>query len=99
MSDTPETGSVFPSPSAAGPIDAVADRFEAAWKAGERPQIEQFLTAAPEPTRPTLLCELVALDIAYRLRDGEHPLAEDYRKRFPSLDPTWLAQLIADQRG
>jgi hypothetical protein len=37
-----------------------------------------------------LLRELVALEMAYRLRRGESPGAAENRERFPDLDPTWL---------
>src|SRR5262249_3694134 len=37
-----------------------------------------------------LVRELVLLDAHYRRRQGDDPVAEDYRGRFPDFDPFWL---------
>jgi serine/threonine protein kinase len=67
-------------------VDEICLRFERAWKAGQRPAVEEYLGDAPEPER-TLLCqELIAVEIAYRRRAGETPREEEYQARFPSLD-------------
>src|SRR5262249_24546156 len=42
-----------------------------------------------------LLPELIALEVAYRRRWGEDPRAEDYRQRFPAVEPQRLAQALA----
>lgn len=34
-------------------IDAICDRFEAAWKAGQQPRIEDYLCLLPEAARET----------------------------------------------
>jgi eukaryotic-like serine/threonine-protein kinase len=62
-------------------LDPVCDRFEDAWLA--RPRIEDFLEDVAEPDRPALLRELLWLDLDYRARRGERPLAEEYRRRLP----------------
>jgi serine/threonine protein kinase len=62
-------------------LDPVCDRFEGAWLA--RPRIEDFLSEVAEPDRPALLRELLWLDLDYRSRQGERPLAEEYRRRLP----------------
>jgi serine/threonine-protein kinase len=67
-------------------VNAACRRFEAAWHGGGRPRIEDYLADRPDPARPALLAELLALELAYRLRDGEAPAAEDYRARFPGDD-------------
>jgi hypothetical protein len=82
--------------SAARHVDRVCDRFEAACKAGQRPRVEDYLADAPAPERAAFLLELVPLEIAYRLRRGDDPGTEEYRARFPALDPTWVARQIAD---
>jgi serine/threonine protein kinase/tetratricopeptide (TPR) repeat protein len=79
----------------AGRVDEACDRFEAAWQRGEPLAIEPCLAAVPEAERPTLLRELIALDVAYRRRRGDVPRREDYQARFPSLDPIWLTELLA----
>jgi serine/threonine protein kinase/formylglycine-generating enzyme required for sulfatase activity len=78
-------------------LDAVCTRFEDAWATGQRPRIEDYLGAAPEPERATLLRELLVLDVYYRRQMGENPLPADYQARFPALEPEWLARLVADQ--
>jgi WD40 repeat protein/predicted Ser/Thr protein kinase len=39
-------------------IDAACDRFEAAWRNGEQPRVEDYLVQASERARPKLLIEL-----------------------------------------
>jgi WD40 repeat protein len=75
--------------------EQVCRRFEAAWKAGGRPAIEDHLREAPEPERRALLRELIEVEVEYRQRAGEAPRAEDYRKRFPDVDAAWLAGVLA----
>jgi hypothetical protein len=70
--------------------DQECDRFEAGWKAGQRPRIEDHLPAVPGPQRPTLLRELILLEIDYRRLGGEQPATAEFLARFPFLDRTWL---------
>jgi eukaryotic-like serine/threonine-protein kinase len=75
-------------------LDAVCDRFEAAWKAvgsgGHRPALADFLD--PPPADPTpLLHELIALDLHYRRRLGEDPSTEEYSLYPVAADPNWFA--------
>jgi serine/threonine-protein kinase len=83
------------SPSQAARVDAVCDRFEAAWQAGQRPRVEDYLGDAPEPERSALARHLIAVDIEYRQKRGEQPQAAEYRACFPGLDPAWLADAVA----
>lgn len=63
-------------------IDRICDRFEAAWRAGERPACAAFVPADwPEEHGWSLLRELMALDIEYRRAEGETISPEDYRLR------------------
>jgi serine/threonine protein kinase/tetratricopeptide (TPR) repeat protein len=64
-------------------LNEVCDRFERAWRAGPRPNIEDYLGDTPEPDRAALLRELIALDMAYRRQAGEQPQPDVYRDRFP----------------
>jgi tetratricopeptide (TPR) repeat protein len=75
--------------------DRECDRFEAAWRVGQRPRLEDHLAAVPEPERPALLRELLPLEIDYRRLAGERPAAEEYLARFPGLDRAWLAGALA----
>ena len=65
-------------------VVATCDRFEAAWRAGQRPRVEDFLGEVPETERPELLCELLLQELELRRARGERPTADEYRARFPS---------------
>src|SRR5262245_13449314 len=71
------------SPVEARQIDQTCDRFEAAWKAGQRPDPEDYLDTAEGPLRPALLHQLLLLDWEYRLQAGDPPQTADYQARFP----------------
>jgi WD40 repeat protein len=81
-------------------IDAVCQRFEAAWKAtgtsDRAPRIEDYLPGPSEAVYPALLLELIRLDLFYRRRRGDTARTEDYAARFPTLDPDALAAATAD---
>ena len=66
-------------------IDAVCDRFEVAWRAGESPRIEKYLADWAEPERTELLLELLGVELELRLEAGEDPTLQDYLVRFPEL--------------
>jgi hypothetical protein len=59
-------------------VDAVCQRFEAAWRAGEEPRFEDYLQGWQEPDRSVLLRELVLLDQEYRRRKSETPSLGSY---------------------
>jgi tetratricopeptide (TPR) repeat protein len=75
--------------------DQECDRFEAAWKAGHRPNIEEQLAAVPAPERPALLRELILLEVDYRRLAGEDPRADEFLARFPDLDRAWIEDVLA----
>jgi eukaryotic-like serine/threonine-protein kinase len=64
-------------------LDRACDRFEAAWRAGERPRIENYLAGLAEALQSTLLGELIAVELVWRRRLGECPRTAEYRDRFP----------------
>src|SRR5271157_1450048 len=76
--------------------DRVCDQFEAAWKAGTRPRIEEFLTGIPRDEWPDLLRELLILDLHYRRQLGESPTPEGYRAEYPTLELNPFAELFAE---
>jgi serine/threonine protein kinase len=63
--------------------EKVCDRFEAQWKAGNRPKLEEFLPEAPADDDPALFAELLNLELSYRADRGERPTREEYGDRFP----------------
>jgi tetratricopeptide (TPR) repeat protein len=75
--------------------DQECDRFEAAWKAGHRPNIENQLAVVPAPERPALLRELILLEVDYRRLAGENPQADEFLARFPDLDRAWIDNVLA----
>jgi len=72
-------------------IDAVCIEFENAWKSGDRPCIEAFVTRLSEPLRAPLLRKLLLVELDYRWRRGDTPSAEQYRTRFPDLESVVIA--------
>jgi len=80
-------------------VDAACDRFEAAWRGGQDPRIEDFLDAAAEPERPALLRELITLDVELRRGRGEHPTPGEYHKRFPGQPAAVGAAIVETAAG
>jgi serine/threonine protein kinase/formylglycine-generating enzyme required for sulfatase activity len=85
-------------PLAAGKdLDAICERFEAAWHGPSRPRIEDFLKEDHDgDIYPVLERELILLETYYRRRDGENPRFEEYAARFPKLESSWLESVFQD---
>jgi serine/threonine protein kinase len=64
-------------------LEQVCSSFDAAWKAGHRPCVEEFLGDVAEPERAALLRELLVLELAHRRRASDTLDPEEYRQRFP----------------
>ncbi|HVK16473.1 MAG TPA: SUMF1/EgtB/PvdO family nonheme iron enzyme [Fimbriiglobus sp.] len=64
-------------------MEAAYQSFESAWRAGQRPVIEEHLGGLPEPARAALLPELLELELSCRRRAGETVRPEDYLRHFP----------------
>jgi serine/threonine protein kinase/formylglycine-generating enzyme required for sulfatase activity len=67
-------------------IDRVCDSFEAAWNAGLKPRIEEYLATSENDHRSILLRELLAREIELRRKVGETPEAAEYVCRFEGHD-------------
>lgn len=63
--------------------DKICDRFEAEWRQGHRPAIETFMNEVEAAQRGSLLRELLALDLEYRLARSERPIPAEYFEQFP----------------
>ena len=63
-------------------IDAIATPFDRAWRAGQRPRIEEHLVGITGPRRLHLLAELLRVEVEYRRETGEEPTAGEYEQRF-----------------
>ena len=95
MNDLPSTSTGARLDHPALRLDAVCDRFEAAWLAGHRPRIEDCLIDVTGPERTDLLRALLQLERELRRGDGDDPDPDEYRGRFPD-DPRVIAEAFAD---
>jgi tRNA A-37 threonylcarbamoyl transferase component Bud32/tetratricopeptide (TPR) repeat protein len=87
-------GEVFSAAEAA--CEQVIERFEDAWRHGQQPAIGDFLP--PDAAdRPSVLVELVHVDLEYRLKAGYATRVESYLSRYPELadDHSAVVGLIA----
>src|SRR6516165_10034477 len=79
-------------------IDQVCTRFEAAWKSGAPPRIEDYLADLGDVEKGAVLRELILLDVFYRQKRGESCRIEDYQARFPELAAERLADILAEAK-
>jgi len=66
-------------------IDAICDRFEAAWSTGQSPDLASFLSEAPANVAAPLFGDLLDIELEYRGQRGEHLDARSYHERFPAF--------------
>jgi WD40 repeat protein/tRNA A-37 threonylcarbamoyl transferase component Bud32 len=99
VTDTSGPGLAGLSPEQARAVDDVCNRFEAAWRAGNQPDLQEAVAGLDPELLRTVLAELVLLDAYYRGQAGEQPTDVFYRTRFPDLDSAWLADALADARA
>jgi serine/threonine-protein kinase len=64
-------------------VNRACERFEAAWRAGERPRIADYLESAPPAQRDAMFAELLALELELRREQGESPCRDEYLADFP----------------
>jgi len=76
-------------------INEACNRFEAAWRAGAVPRLEDFVAGWEGAERTALLRELVPLDADYRRGRGENPGADYYAACCPG-DATAIRALFAE---
>jgi serine/threonine protein kinase/tetratricopeptide (TPR) repeat protein len=76
--------------------EEILQRFEAAWRQGPPPAIDDYLSAVAG-VQPGLLLELVHVDLEFRLCTGESVRVESFLSRYPSLaeDRDAVRDLIA----
>src|SRR5262249_48620842 len=79
-------------------VEAAYQRFESAWRAGQRPPIEDHLGSLPEPARTVLLPELLEVELSCRRRAGEIVRPEEYRQRFPE-HAALIESIFREQAG
>ncbi len=74
-------------------IEQLCIQFERAWKAGDRPRIEDYLIQSTDEARSELLRALLSLDIEFRSQAGDSVTPEAYFQRFPEYRDTVAAVL------
>jgi serine/threonine protein kinase/formylglycine-generating enzyme required for sulfatase activity len=94
----PGRSSEKPLSSQARRIDEACLRFEVAWKGGQPPRIEDYLTTAPEADRAALFRELLGVELPYRRRRREDPSIAEYESRFPEYQSA-IAAVFGEQTG
>jgi serine/threonine-protein kinase len=95
--DDPRAG-VKPDPVAISRrVDGLCERFEEAWRLGDRPWIEDHLPSRTDPARSPALRELVALERELRGSEGEPASPSEYHARFPE-DAGILADILDGDR-
>ena len=81
----------------------VCDRYEQADRAGRGLRIEDCVADVPEPERPAVLRELIALDLRLRRERGEDPTPREYYDRFPDqtapIESVFLSLALEAHRG
>jgi len=65
-------------------FEDVLDQFEAAWRAGESPDLATWLDRGPANLRASLLFELLSIEVFYRRRRAEEVAGADYLDRWPN---------------
>jgi tetratricopeptide (TPR) repeat protein len=74
-------------------IDDICVRFEAAWKAGQRPPIEDYLPSGlPKAEHARLLRELLSLELAYRFPGRQGLIDSAVREAAVMPNPPRLTQ-------
>jgi WD40 repeat protein len=74
-------------------IDDLCLRFEAAWRAGPPPRLEDYLAAEEDPERSVLLGELLRVELDWRQQRGDPPGLKDYQEKYPEY-PTLIRELF-----
>jgi tetratricopeptide (TPR) repeat protein len=93
MNEVPSLSDDLLSAQALRRVDDLCACFEAVWKKGQRPRLEDFLTKSQGSERTELLRELLRLERHYRQSRGEPLSAHEYEGRFPENVPLIRAVL------
>ncbi len=76
-------------------VNEACDRFEADWKAGLKPQIEDCLADLQGPERFALLRELLTLEVELRRRQGDLVSFDEYQGRFQAESEQAIVASVA----
>jgi serine/threonine protein kinase/O-acetyl-ADP-ribose deacetylase (regulator of RNase III) len=72
-----------PSPEQLSRVAEAVERFECAWRRGDRPRIKDHLDGAPPSGRDELLRHLIRVELELRRGAGESPCLDDYTGDWP----------------
>jgi serine/threonine protein kinase len=80
-------------------LETLVERFEKAWRRGQRPNIDDYLPV-DKANRLAVLDELAHVELEFRLKAGEPACVEDYLRRYLVLgtNRTAILSLIAVER-
>ncbi len=82
-------------------IDRLCSEYEAQWRQGDNPRIEDYLPKVAPPLVPWLVKELVAAEVDLRRTAGDDVQVAEYLQRFPAhataVEAGWA--LIANRRA
>ncbi len=79
-------------------VNDIGERFEACWRHGQEPRIEEFLGMLPERLREALLQHLIGIELELLRKLRLVPFREDYERRFPE-DRAAVAAAFSDDQG
>jgi serine/threonine protein kinase/tetratricopeptide (TPR) repeat protein len=77
-------------------VNDACNRFDTAWRAGQRLRLEDFIAAPDAPEYKALLKELILIEVENRRAAGETPRAADYGQRFVGVDTAWIEAILPD---
>src|SRR5262245_27847280 len=79
-------------------LERILERFEDAWRRGERPVVDDYLAQAEPGTRLVLLLELLHTDLHYRADSGAGADVAGYLRRYPELadDPAVVEPIATE---
>jgi serine/threonine-protein kinase len=93
MDNEPTLAHDTPAPTSA--LDGLSSQFAAQWIAGQRPQIQEFLSQAPAELRRDLLARLMRLELELQSRSGETFAVRNYREQFAEYSDI-VEQVLAE---
>jgi WD40 repeat protein/tRNA A-37 threonylcarbamoyl transferase component Bud32/tetratricopeptide (TPR) repeat protein len=96
MDNEPTLARDVPAPGSA--LDGLAASFAAQWMAGDRPQIQEFLSRAPADSRRDLLARLMRLELELQSQSGETFAVRNYREQFAEYSDV-VEQVLAEHSG
>ncbi len=77
-------------------INRLCNDFEDCWRRGEPKAIEDVMQEVEEALRPTLIRELLPIEIMYHRRSGISVSIDQYREQFPGFSETWFATIFQE---